>query len=243
MHISGSYRLGDMGDGVYFIQCALIGLGYLAKPKQGELVGNVFNEHVEWAVRKFQASQMLIGDDDGIVGPKTRAAIEKALTLARQIKPPVDNSVATLTNDKNSWHDGAWVRLRRLTLAIGKELFSVASGARGAQVLRRPQDPRSVPGNLEPLPQGRYSIGPIQFVNGKDNYEGSFGNGLGPVWCELDAEFSDDRGSFGFHLDSNIGGSPGSAGCVVFRDVADLKRFVAALRKHNPRVLNVDWNL
>lgn len=242
MHISGSYRLGDMGDGVYFIQCALIGLGYLAKPKDGELVGDVFNEHVEWAVKRFQKDHMDRGADDGIVGPITRANIERALTRAREPNPPVDSSVATL-KASGGWHDIPWQGLWRLTLVVGGEPFSVASGARGAQVFRRPQDPRSVPGNLEPIPQGRYRIGSIEFANGKDNYEGSFGAGLGPVWVGLDAEFSDDRGSFGFHLDSNVGSSPGSAGCVVFRSLTDIKRFVAALRKHDCKVLNVDWKL
>jgi lysozyme len=237
MLISGSYRLGDMGDGVYFIQCALIDLGYLRKPVGGELVGNVFNEHVEYAVKLFQYRATGLKHTDGIVGSATCAALELALTRDRK---PTDNSVATLTNDKNSWHDGAWVGLRRLTLAIDKELFSVASGARGAQVLRQPQDPRSTPGNLEPIPQGKYRIGSIEFANGKDNYEGSWGLGLGPVWVGLDAEFSDDRGSFGIHLDA---GAPGTAGCVGVRDISDLRRLVAALRKHNPSVLEVDWNL
>jgi hypothetical protein len=74
------------GLDVYHLQCALIGLGYLAKPKDGELVGDVFNEHVQWAVVRFQRDT---GDlaDDGIVGPKTRAAIEAALTKARKPKP------------------------------------------------------------------------------------------------------------------------------------------------------------
>lgn len=75
----------EQGAPIYHLQCALIGLGYLAKPKEGELVGDVFNEHVEYAVKKLQADNLLT--PDGIVGPKTRAAIEKALTRARAPKP------------------------------------------------------------------------------------------------------------------------------------------------------------
>jgi uncharacterized protein YvpB len=71
---------------VYQLQCALIGLGFLAKPKDGELVGDVFNEHVEFAVRKFQLAYMR-EEDDGIVGPRTRAALQRALTEARAPKP------------------------------------------------------------------------------------------------------------------------------------------------------------
>lgn len=158
-------------------------------------------------------------------------------------KPKPDSNVATLRPIADQWHEGAWAGLRVLNLGIGSDTFRVASGARGAQTLRKPTDPRSVPGNLELIPQGRYRIGDIVFANGKDNYEGSFGAGLGPVWVPLDAEFSDDRGAFGFHLDSNIGSSPGSAGCVVFRELSDLKRFVAALRKYDPRILSVEYGL
>lgn len=157
------------------------------------------------------------------------------------VKP--ESSVARLTHNGALYQGGSWGGLLDMTLVIGDEEWSVASGARGAQNFRRPSDPRSVPGNLEPLPQGRYSLGDIQFAGGKDNYEGTHGAGLGPVWIPLSAEFSDDRGSFGIHLDANSGSSPGSAGCVVLRDVADLKRLVAALRKFDPKTLIVDWNL
>jgi len=233
------------GSPVYHLQCALIGLGYLKGPADAStMVGDVFNEHVEFAVKRFQRNWFEDEDaGDGIVGPQTRAAIEKALTRAREPQAPVDGSVATLKCIEGLWHEGAWSGLKVLNLGIGSETFRVASGARGAQTLRRPQDPRSVPGNLEPIPQGRYRIGPIEFANGKDNYEGSWGAGLGPVWVGLDAGFSDDRGAFGIHQDHNIGGAPGSAGCVVVRDVADLKRFVAALRKHDAKTLVVDWGL
>lgn len=238
-----TYKRGEFGPPIYSIQCALIELEYLRKPANGEFVGDVFNEHVEWAVKTFQNTAFGLNHTDGIVGPKTRAAIEAALTKARAPKPPVENSVATLRCFENEWHKGAWIGLRRMILGFAGETFEVASGARGRQTFRRPQDPRSFPGNLEPIPQGRYRIGSIEFANGKDNYEGSFGAGLGPVWVSLDAEFSDDRGAFGCHLDSNLAVSPGSAGCVVFRDLSDLKRFVAALRKWNPKTLSVEWGL
>jgi len=49
------------------------------------------------------------------------------------------------------------------------------------------------------------------------------------------------RGSFGLHLDPP--GASGSAGCIVFRDVDDLKRYVKAWREFRPKELRVDWNL
>lgn len=127
-----------------------------------------------------------------------------------------------------------------LELTVGDQKFAVISGQANAQNLRRPQDPRSVPGNMEPIPQGKYSIGDIAWASGKDNYTGSHGPGLGPVWIPLTAEFSDDRGSFGIHLD---GGYAGSAGCVVLPNIEELKRFVAALREHDPKILSVEWGL
>jgi hypothetical protein len=205
------------------------------------MVGDVFNEHVEYAVKRFQATHGLL--PNGIVGPATRVAIERKLIRARESKAPIDASVATLRCIEGLFYEGDWAGLKVLNLGIGSDTFRVASGARGRQTLRKPSDPRSTPGNLEPIPQGRYHIGNIMFANGKDNYEGSWGNGLGPVWIGLDADFSDDRGAFGIHLDSNIGASPGSAGCVVVRDVPELKRLAAALRKHDPKTLIVDWKL
>lgn len=158
--------------------------------------------------------------------------------------PKPTEIVARLTADGDTYEGGSWDGLLALTLTIGDEKWSVASGARGAQVLRRPEDPRSFPKNLEPLPQGRYAIGDIDWASKvKDNYNGTHGHGLGPVWVPLTAQFPDDRSSFGMHLDANIGTSPGSAGCVVVGSVDSLKRLVAALRKYDPKVLSVEWGL
>ena len=70
------------GDSVYWLQCALIGLGYLRKPDGNERLGNTYNEHVEYAVRLFQRQHGLL--EDGIVGAQTRSALERALTHARR---------------------------------------------------------------------------------------------------------------------------------------------------------------
>jgi lysozyme len=177
-----------------------------------------------------------------VAPPGKQIPILQAPTPPRPEPAPAKGGEARLVRT-GAEHKGAWAGLQALELTIGDKTFSVSSGARGCQHFRRPQDPRSVPGNLEPLPQGRYRIADISWARGKDNYEGTHGAGLGPVWVALDAEFSDDRGAFGFHLDANIGGAPGSAGCVVFRDLTDLKEFVAALRKFDPKVLVVDWGI
>lgn len=138
---------------------------------------------------------------------------------------------------------GPWAGLLQIKLKIGDIVFDCASGAPGRQVLRKPQDPRSTAGNMEPIPQGLYSISDIQWADGKDNYNASWGSGLGPVWVGLSAKFSDDRGAFGIHLDENINWAAGSAGCLVVKDIQDLTKLVDSLRKYDPKTLNVNWGL
>lgn len=150
---------------------------------------------------------------------------------------------AVLVSTNTYYQEGPWKGLLHLQLKIGTEIFNVASGAKNCQVLRKPSDPRSVPGNREPIPQGIYTIGDIEWADGKDNYNASFGPGLGPVWVALTARFSDDRSAFGFHLDDNIDWAPGSAGCVVFPNKDQLAFLVAALRKYDPKILEVNWGL
>lgn len=150
---------------------------------------------------------------------------------------------ARLSFVASQYESGPWAELIKLKLEIGSEVFDVASGAVGCQALRKPSDPRSFPGNFEPIPQGNYEIGSIQFAGDNDDYETNHSAGLGPVWVPLSATFSDDRGAFGLHLDGNISSAPGSAGCVVVANVDDLKRLVAALRKYDPKTLQVQWNL
>jgi N-acetylmuramoyl-L-alanine amidase/Putative peptidoglycan binding domain len=235
--VSGKGRSGvTAGEAVYHLQCALIGLGYLAKPKNGELVGDVFNEHVEYAVERFQKDTGLV--NDGIVGPKTRATIEATLRRARALK----KNVVTLTYDKNAWHTGRWDGLRRLTLTVGHETFSVASGQPGRQRFRLATDPNSAPGSMEPIPQGWYDLeGAPEFVSGVNNYTGSWGEGLGPVWHGLRNAQKMRRGAFGLHLDAP--GAAGSAGCIVFASVDDLARYVRAWHATRPDTLVVDWGL
>jgi hypothetical protein len=163
--------------------------------------------------------------------------------VSQKIGGTAPETTAELFSTGTYYKDGAWTGLLHLQLKIGTETFNVASGAKNCQVLRKPSDPRSTAGNREPIPQGTYTIGDIEWVNGRDNYEGSFGPGLGPVWVAISARFSDDRGSFGLHLDDNIDWAPGSAGCIVFPNKNELKRLVECLRKFDPSTLVVNWGL
>ncbi|MFO5476852.1 MAG: L,D-transpeptidase, partial [Dolichospermum sp.] len=129
------------------------------------------------------------------------------------------------------------------------ESLEVVSGAPGAQRFLLFSDPDSFPGSLQPIPQGSYIIGDIDWAGSKDNYNAShphLNNGLGPVWVPFVGKQSDDRDAFGFHADWNWikeGHSPGSAGCVCVSSINDLKELVRLLREFDPRLLVVDWGL
>jgi GH24 family phage-related lysozyme (muramidase) len=135
------------------------------------------------------------------------------------------------------------LRLVEVVDGIPMGELMVVSGAPGRQAFRKGRESRAQ--SLEPLPEGRYGIEDIEWKGGKDVYAGSWGPGLGPVWVGLDyqAPGKTERSALGIHLDENQGTNPGTAGCVGIRSVADLKRFVALLRAHNPQLLFVDWGL
>ena len=119
----------------------------------------------------------------------------------------------------------------------------VVSGAPGRQAFRIGRNSQA--GTLEPLPEGRYGVEDIDWKGGKDNYQGNWGPGLGPVWVGIHYQGpgKTERSALGIHLDENQGTSPGTAGCVGIRSVADLQRFVSLLRAHDPQLLFVDWGL
>ena len=131
--------------------------------------------------------------------------------------------------------------LVQLLLRVGDESIPCVSGQGYAQFFRKPSDPRSVPGNMEPIPQGRYVIGQEEWAGAPGDWNKLHSTpGIGPWWVAITATFSDDRGSFGFHSDY---GPVGSAGCVVFQTRDNAERFLSSLRKFKPRYLDVQWGL
>jgi hypothetical protein len=194
----------------------------------------------EMAVRTFQTKHSLAVDGD--VGPKTLAALNLALTLARANKSePIktNNSIATLTRtDKKDSH-GCYV----LKLQIGNKVFNVLSGQPWAQNFRTGSDPKSVPGNCEPIPQNEYTFGDLEWANGKDNYDASHGIGLGPVKAFLESKKTMERGALYLHIDSNSQSSWGTAGCIGAYSINSMKEIVSALREYDPKTLIVDWGI
>jgi lysozyme len=136
------------------------------------------------------------------------------------------------------------LRLQRFRNGLPMGSLDVVSGIAGRQSFRKANASRT--GSLEPLPEGLWGIGGIEWASGKvDDYAASWGPGLGAVWVQLSYQGpgTTEREAIGIHLDANAAASPGSAGCVTFNKVADLKTLVSWLRADNPRELYVDWGL
>ena len=81
-----------------------------------------------------------------------------------------------------------------------------------------------VEGELEPIPEGVYSdLGPLLFASGTwGDYTARFKAIDSPISLTIY-----HRRAIEFHLDGNRAWAPGSAGCVVFRSMADVEAFVA----------------
>lgn len=122
---------------------------------------------------------------------------------------------------------------------VGKQTFEVGGRDSGS-------------GTGFPCPQGEYVVRDFRWYGGKDNWNASGGAGLGPMFVPFDPKFDTGRGAFGIHWDSNHpkntaitreSPSAGSAGCLVHLNLDEHKRLAAALRKHDPRRISVQWGL
>jgi lysozyme len=146
---------------------------------------------------------------------------------------PTPVSVATLSRTGKKEAKGC----EELKLVIGDQSFICRSGQPWAQVFEQ-GNMNNVPGSMRPLPAGKWKIGSIEFAGGKDNYEADWSEAIGPVWVGLEPMFKTRRSAIGIHIDGN---AYGTAGCLGARNMTDLKGIVAALRKYNPKILDVVW--
>ena len=142
--------------------------------------------------------------------------------------------------------DRSGLKVLRLVLGhqgVVKDSWNVVSGQPGAQVFRQGWESKA--GSMEPLPEGYYTVGPVEFKGAKGDYKTSWGPGLGPVWLDILPKMKTSRSALGFHLDENMSTAPGTAGCVAFQDTESLKRFVMWFNKPNlaPKELTVNWGL
>jgi hypothetical protein len=121
------------------------------------------------------------------------------------------------------------------------------SGQAGQQYFRTVTMSRG--GSMEPLPEGYWLIGPVEWASGVwGDYSKNWAdpnNGLGPVWVALRCNSPTERTAIGFHLDNNAAVSPGTNGCVGITNGADLKKFVGWFTdpRYSPKVAIVNWGL
>lgn len=236
---------GNTGQDCFILNCGLAELGYLATGTQPGEYTPVTRDAVSW----FQGEHNL--KVDGKFGPNTKAALTTALTNARKrVDPKLGTFYCRLTKTGEKAYSDLEELLLEFVSPQGNTVASlkVISGAPGAQKFRVPEDPQDFPGNLEPIPQGRYTIGDIMWAGARDDYSKDHAhptNGIGPVFVPIIKTFRDPqpRDAFGFHLDRNKIGFPGSAGCVCPMTMDDLKELVRLLRLYDPRDLFVDWEI
>ncbi|MBD1877255.1 glycoside hydrolase family protein [Nodosilinea sp. FACHB-131] len=237
---------GNTGKDCYILNCALAELGYLEAGTQPGAYNSVTRDAVAW----FQGDHKV--QVTGKFGPTTKGVLTAVLTQARKrIDPKLNTFYCRLTRTGRTAYSSLEELLLEFISPQGNVAASlkVISGAPGRQNFRVPEDPLDKAGNLEPLPQGRYTIGDIMWAGARDDYSKDHAhetNGIGPVFVPIIKTFRDPkpRDAFGFHQDRNKSGFPGSAGCVCPLDgLNGLKELVRLLRLYDPRDLFVDWGI
>lgn len=96
-------------------------------------------------------------------------------------------------------------------------------------------------GELEPVPEGVYELGRLYFASGRwEDYTRRFPSIDSPT-----SQTIEPNRAIEFHLDGNRQWAPGSAGCVVFRTLDDLKTYVSWFQGDPNKMtsLHVCWNL
>ena len=232
--------------------------------QQAALVSFVFNVGAGALEGSTLRKRLLAGEDPAAVirgelpkwtkggggelpGLVRRRAAEVALFLsgAAEQRPRGDQR-SWLALSRYGKKDARGLEMLKLEYVVdGKATaeLAVVSGAPGCQAFRKGVDSQS--GSLEPLPEGRWGVSDIAWAGGRDNYDASWGPGLGPASVPLRylGPGQTKRSAIEMHFDANQGSNPGTAGCVGFRSIGDLKAFIGWLRASDPRDLFVDWGL
>lgn len=231
------------GSDVRNLQDRLAELGYYKGPIDG-----IFGVLTDAAAREFQEEFFGRAEADGLVGPITW---KKLWGEAKPASPEVDPGTASsktylrLTRTEARDAFGCVV----LILAYYKDgvlkgTLEVCSGQARKQIFRPGK--QSPTGSMEPLPEGKWRIGDIEWAAGKDNFSGAiWNNGLGPAKIRLDYESpgTTPRSAIEIHIDWNRPTAPGTAGCIGLQNISDFRTLVGWLRETDPRDLFVDWSL
>jgi lysozyme len=182
--------------------------------------------------------------DPEYLGPTTAKALLK-LKKPNTTRPTPGLNYLRLTRTQEKDQFGCFVlRLQYFKNGQAIDEIKMRSGQSSKQYFRKGID--SISGSGEPLPEGRWIIQDIWWAGGKDNYNASHGEGIGPVSVPLTYDGPDrtGRSAIVIHNDQNANlGKPGSVGCPVTHSLSDMKKVITWLRDTDPRYLYVDWNL
>lgn len=118
------------------------------------------------------------------------------------------------------------------------ESMLVRSGLPGYQEFKLAAESKEK--SHEPIPEGYYKLGPVEWAGGKDNYNASWKTGIGATWTDCLPQMATGRSAIGIHLDTNV---PGTEGCVGLLSVADEKKYVGWRKAHSLTRLHVNYGL
>ncbi len=183
--------------------------------------------------------------DPEYLGPSTATALLKLKKTTTTPQPRLGLNYLRLTRTPEKDQFGCQVlKLQYFKNGQVVDEINMRSGASSKQYFRKGVD--SISGSGEPLPEGRWRIENLFWAGGKDNWNASHGEGIGPVSVPLtyDEPGTTGRAEIVIHNDHNANqGNPGSVGCPVTYELGDMKKVVTWLRDTDPRYLYVDWNL
>ena len=131
--------------------------------------------------------------------------------------------------------NGAELELNAYSNGIHIGSLNVRSGLPHRQTFRTRAN--EVTGNYEPVPEGVYDLGALEWAGGQGNYQKLWPNILSPIWITI---IGYPR-YIGFHLDAGV---EGTAGCVGFKTMQDLKTFVNWINGYGHfSQMYIDWGL
>ena len=229
------------GNDIKVMQARLKDLGYYT-----DNIDGIFGPLTNQATVDFQADYFSKPEADGKVGPLTwRKLFGDAKIVASDpgaAAPGKHFLKLTKTDIRDQF--GCFI----LVLSCFRDgLFlaslEVCSGQGRKQTFRKGKD--SVSHSMEPLPEGRWSIGELEWAESKDTYGSKiFSDGLGPVKIRLGylEPGNTGRSAIEMHIDWNRSHSPGTSGCVGLQNISDFKVLASWIAELKPKNLFVDWD-
>ena len=158
------------------------------------------------------------------------------------------NSTAIRVTKSDRTNSNGLAELQVSLVRNGKLIDSIAaiSGQPSKQSFRTAGISKA--GSAEPLPEGYWTLGSVEWASGIKGDESKswadLNDGVGPAWVSMQPTDQTERGDIGFHLDNNSYIYPGTVGCVGLLNKSDLRKFASWFDSYDaPKVAIVDWGL